>query len=417
MNDSTSRSVGLVGATSVVVGSMIGSGILIISSKIAVFGGMGLIAWIVASGCAISLAYSFSSLSALFKNRAGIPYYVYESFKNCFLSFTVSWAHWLGLCIGCATVAIAFADYLWFWLPNSAMFLKTFTSLFVVWGLIFLSGRNKVFSIGMITLITLIKVVLLLLIIFFSMPYFSVSRFYVPSREASLFMSVLHSMPLALFAFLGLESATASGDSVKDPSKTLPIATLLGTGIAAIMFVSVHMSVMAVLPVQEQIYSQAPVASVAAKAMGSIGSVLVTFVACFGLLGSINGLLFVCSYILSSSSLSGWVSGRFSTLSKQSKFPIFAGYTSAVVISAIILTYALNLVDVNTLVYSAAFLLVMVYLMGNFAYGVLCKNRFVFTLNLTSCLVLIYGCGLKIALIGMFLIMSGIFLFKKQKKV
>ncbi|QEK38187.1 amino acid permease [Candidatus Cytomitobacter indipagum] len=421
MNSSV-RSVGLIGATSMVVGSMIGSGILIISSKISLFGGFGLLAWALSSFCAISLAFSFSVMSRKF-SKPGIPYYVYKAFNSHFLGFHTSWAHWLGMVIGCCTVSIAFSDYLFFMLPDNVAFLKPIASIAIIWALTLMSIRSSIFSVGLITLITFLKVGILLLLVGSSIKYFSFAKLCISSQAKDIsgnsisgIASILQAMPLALFAFLGLESATASGDSVKNPEKTLPIATLLGTLIASFVFIAIHISVMSVLPIEAQIASKTPVADVANYTMGSFAVILTSFMACFGLIGSINGLVFVSSYILFSASKMGWISEKMQFLSKKSKFPAVSGLCSALLITVAILAYNFGVIDMRMLVYIDAFLLIFVYLLGSIAYKIHGGNYFISFINLAACLVLMYGCGLIAALSAMFLVSIGsiIFYFRKH---
>ncbi len=385
------RSVGLLGATSVVVGSMIGSGILVVSSQISFYGGLGLLAWFMSAMCAMCLAYSFSVMSRKFKEKSGIPYYAFKAFNSNCLGSGTAWLHWTGMTMGCATVAIAFANYLPFLLSFLPAYGKCFAAIMIVWTLTFLNMRSSVFSVGLITFITITKATLLLLLVISSLGYFNISSFVAPSMNPSIIKSVLQAMPLALFAFLGLESATASGDSVKNPEKTLPIATLLGTAIAALIFITVHMSVMSVLPQSIQVGSMAPVADVAMRTMGSMALLLVSFMACFGLIGSINGLLFVSSYILYNASMMNWISKRFSKLNKNN-FPACSLMTSALMITAIMCLYYLGFVNMAALVYIDAFLLVSVYFIGSIAYKIHGGNSFVFLANISSCLIILYGC-------------------------
>ena len=53
---------------------------------------------------------------------------------------------------------------------------------------------------------------------------------------------------LTLWAFLGLESATIPAEEVKDPSKTLPRATVLGTVATTALYVLATVSIMGVIP-------------------------------------------------------------------------------------------------------------------------------------------------------------------------
>lgn len=364
----------------------------------------------------MSLAFSFAVMSRKFA-KPGIPYYVYKAFNSHFCGFQTSWLHWLGMTIGCCTVSIAFTNYLFFMFPANIAFLKPICAIAIVLGLTLINIKNSVFGVGLITLITFFKVGTLLLLVISAIKYFSLSKLFVPSKSNDPYAiySILKAMPLALFAFLGLESATASGDAVKNPEKTIPISTLLGTFIAALVFIAVHVSVMSVLPIEQQIISQTPVADVANQTMGSIAVVLISFMACFGLIGSINGLIFVSSYILFNASTMGWIPQNVQYLSRKSQFPVLAGLCSATLITCAIVIYYLGIINMQLLVYVDALLLILVYLFGTIAYKIHGGNYFIFLINLMSCIVLIYGCGTIAIMSAISLMLCGSVIFYIRK--
>ncbi|MGH8111271.1 MAG: hypothetical protein ACREPL_04960 [Rhodanobacteraceae bacterium] len=55
-------------------------------------------------------------------------------------------------------------------------------------------------------------------------------------------------MAATLFAFLGVECASIPAGHVRDPEKTIPRATLLGTAIAAIVYIACIAAVMGLVP-------------------------------------------------------------------------------------------------------------------------------------------------------------------------
>src|ERR1043165_4682847 len=64
--------------------------------------------------------------------------------------------------------------------------------------------------------------------------------------------------PLTMFAYLGLESATVPAGDVRDPSRTIPRATILGIVIAALLYVLGTTVVMGVVPRDQLVTSVAP---------------------------------------------------------------------------------------------------------------------------------------------------------------
>jgi hypothetical protein len=57
-----------------------------------------------------------------------------------------------------------------------------------------------------------------------------------PSGQ-SLLASAATLAPLTMFAYLGLESATVPAGDVKDPARTIPLSTIIGVSIAALLYV------------------------------------------------------------------------------------------------------------------------------------------------------------------------------------
>ena len=119
--NSFKRSLGLVDATMVVAGSMIGSGIFIVSSDIVRnVGSAGwLIAvWVITGFMTISAAVSYGELSGMYPKAGGQYVYLKEAF-NPLASFLYGWS--LFAVIQTATIAavgVAFSRYTAYLLPE-----------------------------------------------------------------------------------------------------------------------------------------------------------------------------------------------------------------------------------------------------------------------------------------------------------
>ena len=73
---------------------------------------------------------------------------------------------------------------------------------------------------------------------------------------------------LTLWAFLGLESATVPAEEVKDPERTLPRATMLGTVATTALYVLATVAIMGVIPAATLAKSNAPFADAARQIFG-----------------------------------------------------------------------------------------------------------------------------------------------------
>ncbi len=99
---------------------------------------------------------------------------------------------------------------------------------------------------------------------------------------------------LALWAFIGLESATVPAEEVKDPEKTIPRATILGTLATTLLYVVALVAIVGVLSQAALAGSSAPFAD-AANAMwggtflGLTWGKWIALVAMAATLGALNG--------------------------------------------------------------------------------------------------------------------------------
>ncbi len=114
------RAIGLFDGTMIVVGSMIGSGIFIVSSDIARQTGSAagvLLAWIITGLLTISAALSYGELAALFPRAGGQYVYLREAYSPLW-GFLYGWTLFLVIQTGTiAAVAIGFARYLGVLIP------------------------------------------------------------------------------------------------------------------------------------------------------------------------------------------------------------------------------------------------------------------------------------------------------------
>ncbi len=137
---------------------------------------------------------------------------------------------------------------------------------------------------------TVLKILPLLLFGTFGFLYFDPAHFSPFNlSEASTFDAVTATAALALWAFLGLESATIPSDKVKNPSKTIPRATIAGIVIAALLYISSTLGVMGIIAPSDLQQSAAPFADAAQKIWGNWAAGLVAAGAAIACFGALNG--------------------------------------------------------------------------------------------------------------------------------
>jgi APA family basic amino acid/polyamine antiporter len=139
----------------------------------------------------------------------------------------------------------------------------------------------------------------------------------VPGPQAGAPLHAINiSVAATMFAFIGVECATIPAGHVRDPERTIPRATLIGTLIAAAVYIACTTAVMGVLPASVLAESQAPFADAARVLWGGWAGYLIAgaaVVSCFG-------------------ALNGWtlIAGQFpEAVARDGLFPRFLGSDSA----------------------------------------------------------------------------------------
>ena len=94
---------------------------------------------------------------------------------------------------------------------------------------------------------------------------------------------------MALWAYMGIESATVSAGVIENPKRNVPLATLMGLGLAAVVYVLSSTVIMGILPNEELRTSHAPFAEAARLALGHAGAIIISVCAVLKSVGSLGG--------------------------------------------------------------------------------------------------------------------------------
>lgn len=100
--------------------------------------------------------------------------------------------------------------------------------------------------------------------------------------------AVVKSILLCLWAFIGVESAAVSTGMVKNPKRTVPLATMLGTGLAGIIYIAATQVMSGMFPAAQMAASGAPFAISASAIMGNWAAPMVSAFTAFACLTSLG---------------------------------------------------------------------------------------------------------------------------------
>jgi APA family basic amino acid/polyamine antiporter len=283
------RGLGLFDSTMVVVGSMIGSGIFIVSADIArQVGSPGwlLVAWIVTGLLTLTAALSYGELAAMMPRAGGQYVYLREAFSPLW-GFLYGWTLFLVIQTGTiAAVGVAFARFLGvLWpgvaedhylvaplhvLPGYALSLST-AQLVAVLLIALLTWSNtrgidygrivqNVFTVAKTGALVALIAAGLLLGWNAGAVHANFGDFWSPRGQVDIAAGLSALTPFGLFVALCVaqtgslfssdawNNITFTAGEVKDPRRTLPLSLAFGTGIVTALYLLANVAYLVTLP-------------------------------------------------------------------------------------------------------------------------------------------------------------------------
>ena len=289
------KKMSLAGLTTLVMVNMMGSGIILLPSSMAQLGAVSLLSWIVTAIGSMCIAYCFAQCGIYCVRSGGMSAYSEEAHgKSAF--FICSYLYFLSLVISNVAISIAAVGYLTPFIPwlGSGSIPLFFGTLSMIWLTTFANfgGASLTGRLGSITVWGIIIPVAGLSIIgwfWFSPEVFAAAW---NPNQLAVSDAITSSIPLTLWAFLGMESAAQNFDAVEDPKRNVPLACLFGTLGAAVIYVLSTTVIQGIVPNTELANSSAPFALVYAQMFNdSVGNVVMAL-AVLACLGSLLGWQF-----------------------------------------------------------------------------------------------------------------------------
>jgi APA family basic amino acid/polyamine antiporter len=332
-----------------VVGNSIGSGVFLLPASLAPYGLNSVIAWGLTACGAILLAIVFAQLSRAYP-QAGGPYAYVRLAFGPFTAFIVAWGYWISIWVGNAAIATGAVSYLTPLMPwiDTVPGSSAAVTLLFLWVLTFVNIYGIKASGWVQSVTTILKV--LPLIAISALGLFAV-RGETVAAAAGIPLSVsgtTAAATLTLWALLGLESATIPASKVRDPGRTIPLATLLGTVITALICIIACTTVLLLVPPSTLARSNAPFVDLATSFWGaSAGKLLALFAAISGF-GCLNGWVLLQGELPNVMAKSG-VFPRIFARDSPRHTPTFALlFSSGLVTVLILMNYQKSMVSIFT---------------------------------------------------------------------
>ncbi|MEO6453175.1 MAG: amino acid permease [Ginsengibacter sp.] len=353
---------GLFDATMIVAGSMIGSGIFIVSADITRnVGSAGwlIVVWLITGFMTLTAAVSYGELSAMFPKAGGQYVYLKEAY-NPLVGFLYGWSFFGVIQTGTiAAVGVAFSKFAGYFFPALEMkdenilmnlgWLKIYPAQLISIALIiFLTYTNtKGVKSGkwIQNIFTTTKLLSLFGLIVAGFIFFKPEIWnanwsnaftslqlekdlagnfisngkWLPIGGTVLMGAVAASMVGSIFSSDSWNNVTFIAGEIKNPKRNIGLSLFLGTLIVTVIYVCANLMYLAVVPLQDIAFApQDRVAVVASNAIfGNIGTYVIAVMLMISTFGCNNGLVLAGSRVYYTMAKDGLFFRRAGTLNKH----------------------------------------------------------------------------------------------------
>jgi APA family basic amino acid/polyamine antiporter len=355
-------------ATMIVAGSMIGSGIFIVSADITRnVGSAGwLVAvWLLTGFMTLTAALSYGELSAMFPKAGGQYVYLKESY-NPLLGFLYGWSFFSVIQTGTiAAVGVAFSKFAGYFFPSLEM---TDANILMQFGFLKIYPA-QILSIATIILLTYIntkgvqggkmiqstftitKLASLFGLIGFGFLLASKASIWdanwanawemktiasdnstAPIFGVAILGAIAASMVGSIFSSDAWNNVTFIAGEIKNPKRNIGLSLFLGTLIVTVIYISANLMYLSVLPLNEIANAPADRVAVAASNVifGNIGTYVIAVMIMISTFGCNNGLILAGARVYYTMAQDGLFFKKAGTLNKHA-VPAWALWAQCIV--------------------------------------------------------------------------------------
>lgn len=316
------KKMNLVQLTFIVMVNMMGSGIIMLPANMAQVGAISLLSWLVTAVGSLTLAYGFAQAGLLNQRAGGMAAYAEDAYGKAGY-FQVFFLYFISLAIANVAVASSAVGYLAAFFPwlSSTPAAVTIGIIVLLWltTVANFGGPRVTGRIGVVTVWGVILPVGLISIIgwlWFSRETFAAAW---NPQGVSLAQGMGSSISLTLWAFLGLESAAQASGAVENPKRDVPLACMLGTGGAAVVYILSTTVIQGIVPNAELARSTGPFGLAYAQMFTPAVGSIVMALAVMGCLGSLLGWQFTLAQTAKAAADDGMFPALFSRINRLAR--------------------------------------------------------------------------------------------------
>jgi basic amino acid/polyamine antiporter, APA family len=334
------KELGVVQLTALVFGNMVGSGTFMLPAALASYGSIGLCAWMATACGAVFLALVFSRLSKVYPKSGG-PYAYCRQAYGDFVGFQIAYCYWIATWVGNAAIVVALMGSMVYFFPIlKDPHYSVFFSLVTLWSVtaVNMMGVKQAGIFQVVTsVVKFVPLIGMAVLGLFYMDFDALQNFNV-SGESNM-SAFAATAALAVWSFIGLESATIPAGEAKNPGRDIPLATVLGTLLAALVYILSTGVIMGLIPMATLAQSGAPFVLAAQALFGSWGGQVMAVISIVAIMGTLNGWILMQAQMPMAAAKDGMFPQFFCRLGKNGT-PVYGLVVSSLLISGLLFMHS-----------------------------------------------------------------------------
>jgi len=327
--DQLPRRLGLIDASLIVVGVVIGSGIFLLPNVIArnlPSGAAILAVWVMAGVLSYFGALAYAELGAMMPATGGQYVYLREAFgPGC--AFLSGWVFLLAVIPGgMSFLAVGFSIYLDHFIPLSPAW-REIVSLALLASLAAANYVGVQQGAWIQRIFTSLKIAGLIVLIgaaAFAPHVRSALPSAAPPLASLSYRGIGFALTACLMAYNGWSYVSFVAGEIKNPQRNLPRAMTLGMVAVMALYVTANAAYLNVLAVPEIAATERVGAAVATHTMGPAGASVLAAVVLLSIIGAVNGQMLTGARIPFAQARDGLFFARFGRVHPRFKTPAFA---------------------------------------------------------------------------------------------
>ncbi|MDQ8003473.1 MAG: amino acid permease [Pedobacter sp.] len=367
------RELNLLDATLLVVGSMVGSGIFIVSADIARHTGSAgwlILVWIIGGFMTLTAALSYGELSGMYPKAGGQYVYLKEAY-NPLTAFLYGWSLFAVIQTGTiAAVGVSFYKFLAYFIPEVSEDLVLFSvgdfkvspaqvlAIGLIFILTYINTKGVKGGKWIQLIFTLTKIASIAGLIIFGFIYFKSEAVSINWSDAFQLQKILpdgsflsyENLPAlggalasalvgAIMSYEAWNNVTFVAGEINNPKKNIGLSLLLGTVLVTLIYVLLNLMFTMVLPLTEIATTEKDRVGIAASQaiFGADGTVIIALLIMVATFGCNNGLILAGARVYYSMAKDGLFFKKTAKLNKHA-VPEFALWLQFVVASILCLS-------------------------------------------------------------------------------